>query len=190
MARKVSRTLRIIAYEVWQCALWRDVRPRACYRNGRDICDQFQPGEELYLRWFSDWIDERDALRPAHIAFPDQSVNRSGFGGRCWHVLLPEPAFDKAQTRRRLSQGILKLPASSVPSPITESGQLYSFAVKHDPEEHNFHHCEIRVYRNGQRARDNKSTTKIVKKYYRTKIAEHVKILLRPEVATASAARR
>ena len=61
-------------------------------------------------------------------------------------------------------------------------GQRYDFVVQHDPCEHNYQHCEIRVF--NQLGHVTKDVNKAVKKYYRYKVAEAATLLLRPETAT------
>lgn len=54
----------------------------------------------------------------------------------------------------------------------------YTFTVEHAPEEHNYSHCELRVYKNLKRARDGSKT---VKRRYREELAKHLRLEISPE---------
>ena len=131
------------------------------------------PNETLYFHWFNDWIEAAGLIRPANIPCPDQSVNRSGLGGRSWYVLIPDPVGKSSP----ICKGIVGFSASHIPDPIG----AYSFVVEHDPLLHNYHHCEVRVFKNGDRTQ---VPDKEYKKHYRTELAKHARILLLPEIST------
>lgn len=175
--------LRVGVYRFFAKYVWRDDRPKAMRRQGRVIVERFTSSEWLYFRWFSDWFETEGQLRSSQVPIPDQSVNRRGCGGRCWFVLVPEPACNVERVHRQLGQGIVAIKVSDIPEEFMDGEQRYSFLVQHDPEDHNYQHCEIRVF--GQRGRLDKSTiAKAVKLYYRFEIAKAARLLLRPEVAT------
>jgi hypothetical protein len=160
------------------------------YRRDRPTTNDFHDSECLYFRWFNDWLDGEKAIRPDNVPIPNQSVNRSRHGGKCWFVLLPEPAIegDKScgeRARRQLLMGIVQIRMNGLLPPTRLDGKRYSFSVEHDPLDHNYQHCEIRVYQEGLRLTDKKSAgIKIVKKYYRVKVAKKAVLVLHPEIAT------
>lgn len=74
-----------------------------------------------------------------------------------------------------------KLPAFENPE-----GRKHEYWVEHDPLEHNYHHCEIRIYCDSKCLPDKKST-KFIKKFYRVQIARISTVILAPEVGTRAA---
>lgn len=164
-------------------------------RNGRPEVQVFEDHEWLYFRWFSDWCGS-EHQNPArisqnHIPIPDQSVNRSGLDGRGWFVLMCEPNEEKQRANRKLCQGILAFKYANLPSPLTFQQSEYTFKCEHDPLEHNYQHCEIRVYRDGARLTGSdwkavERKLKVVKKYYRQIMADVVERALEAEVGTQS----
>lgn len=168
------------------------------FRNGRPVDETISPNEYLYFRWFSDHVGSDGKLNQGNIHCPDQSVNRSANRGRCWYVLLPEPSDDPGRANRKLCMGVVRILASDVPSSCEHGGWEFSFRVEHDPIEHNYHHCEIRLYRNGDRLTKNeagqlkkreKSALKVAKKFYRDWIyklyrKKAIGFALKPEVGT------
>ena len=182
--------LRCAAYRLLARWVWKDDRPARMYRAERATLDDFDDDELLYFRWFSDWVtrDEKGStrLRPAQIPVPNQSVNRSKHGGKCWDVLIPEPASDR-DLPRRICQGVVCVPVSGIPEPL--DGR-FEFRVEHDPDDHNYCHCEVRVFdddvrvvRAGNKWSVSKGQATAIKKYYRVAMAG-ASILLWPEVAT------
>ncbi len=132
--------------------------------------------------------DNPTGITPNQIPTPDQSVNRSGLGGKCWFVLMPEPKEPVELRNRKLCMGILKLLANPMPTPVKNDKAIYTFVLEHDPLPENYQHCEIRVYKDGvrQTTADRKKLKKLipknVKKHYRAKMAEAVSWELLPEV--------
>jgi hypothetical protein len=81
--------------------------------------------------------------------------------------------------------GIVKVAVSGLPMLYEESGVTYVFKVEHDPEDHNYCHCEIRLYKNGHRlTKDELGKAKALKKHYRDALYKTATLFLRPEVAT------
>lgn len=84
--------------------------------------------------------------------------------------------------------GIVKITRADVPVDFVEAGRTYRFALEHDPLDHNYQHCEIRVYLDGRKLQKTdleKGAGKKAKLHYRTVLARNARILLEPEVATA-----
>lgn len=186
MVWKIPGFLRIALFKFYSKCLWHGPRPARCYRNKRAVVNQFEDSERLYFIGFSDWIETDGRIRSAFVPIPDMSVNRSGLSGRFWFVLLPEPEYpedDFALTKRRLCKGIARIRACELPNHFVEQDKTYSLRVEHDPLDHNYHHSEIRVLQDGVWIRGKDLSTE-VKKHYRSKISDHARVILKPEVST------
>jgi hypothetical protein len=118
------------------------------YRRDRSVVD-VSDKEVLYIRWFNDHFDEKGRLLPAHLFVPDKSMNRRKFGGRFWHVLIPDPNVDNEKACRTLGMGILCFQASRVTLEDKQGKSQFNFRVEHDPLDHNYWHCELRLHRDG-----------------------------------------
>jgi hypothetical protein len=161
------------------------------YRNSRPVDTVFSGGELLYFRLFSDWV-EAGRFAESQIPCPDQSVNRTQHGARPWYVLIPEPTPNVPESpeelnrrRRTIHMGLVRMQAADVPRDYEERGNTYQFVLEHDPLDHNYHHCEIRIYRNGHRLSKNelrKATA--AKKHYRHEMSLAAKMILSPAIAT------
>lgn len=139
------------------------------------------PGESFYWRFYTKELSSEDGPTDAMIKPPDQSVNRSGLGGKPWFALMPEPGvIDSEAIAKKLNMGILTFQATAVPTPFQSdtSTTRFDFVLEHDPLDHNYHHCEIRVYSSGRRfaeataTKSEKTEWKAAKKYYRTCVRE------------------
>jgi hypothetical protein len=161
-------------------------RPEQMRADGRPPYQDFEPSEVLSFRWFSTDCEADGSIRRNNLPVPNQSVNRSKHGGRAWHVLIPEPWPDDVRTKRNLCMGIVQMSVAGVPDDYGENGASYQFVVEHDPMNHNYCHCEIRVYKNGRRlTKEELKKAKGAKKHYRDGVYKAAKTILRPEVATA-----
>lgn len=165
------------------------------YCRGRPIVPVFEDGERIFFRWYRNDVndtfikhDNPTGITPNQVPIPDQSVNRSGLGGRFWFVLMPERDEPHDLRLRKLCMGVLKLTIDCIPNPTNDDGVNYTFLLERDPLRDNYQHCEIRVYKDGlrQTASDRNQLKKLipkaVKKYYRAKIAEAAQWELLPEV--------
>ena len=154
------------------------------YRNGRPIDPDLLATEKLYLRCKLDWIDQSGQIKKAYISFPDQSVNRQRFS-RPKDVLLPDGS---EKSKEWILWGVARILVSDLPPDEQTTGgagsrgMTYSFSAEHDPEEDNYSHTELRVYKNGQRERKSKKINSQVKTAYRTKLALRTRIVIRPLV--------
>jgi hypothetical protein len=167
--------------------------------RGRPADDRFDDNEFVFFRWFNDHLEDGE-IRPANMTTPDQSMNRSRFRGRCWHVLIPDPGTDPERAKRWLCRGVVRASAAVFAVSIEQGTVLFEFRVEHDPLEHNYGHCELRVYRNGKRLpKDHadklrsteKKAWKAAEKWFRTEMGKAVRkriirIVLRPEIGTRS----
>jgi len=201
----VPCAIRKWAYAILRRWLWNgDSRPTTMFRRGRGIVP-IALDDILCFRWFNDFVEKDGSLRPANIFIPDQSMNRRrfpGFRGRCWHVLIPNPEDDSERASRNCCTGVVQLRAADVTLETSQNGVLFSFRVDHDPLEHNYGHCELRVYRNGVRLQKldadglkyaDKVPWTAAKKWFRTEVAKvarnrEFRLVLRPEVSTKGAA--
>jgi hypothetical protein len=112
-------------------------------RNGRDVEPNFSPEESLYFRCKLDWLED-GRIKPASIRFPDQSVNRERFS-KVSDVLFPDSS---SESRGWIHWGVARVQVRDVPDEISSAGGVRcTFTVEHDPEEDNFAHSELRVYK-------------------------------------------
>ena len=74
----LCRVLRRVLYVVARYVFWRgNYRPLRMFRDNRLPDREFVPTESLYFRCVREWVDSQNRIKPAHIRFPDQSVNRA-----------------------------------------------------------------------------------------------------------------
>lgn len=186
-----ARKLLHLVAPIW----WLGSRARCMYRRGRPI-EPLLPDEGLFQRWFSDWFESPGEIRPAMISIPDQSLNRERFGGRSWHVLLPDPGEDSDRSRRRICQGVIRFQTRHFSMRRSIGGRDFEFRVEHDPLEFNYGHCELRVYQDGTRLDEGnakalkgaeKSAWTEAKKWFRTEVAKmrgEISVAIQSSVAT------
>lgn len=167
------------------------------YRRGRPVDDEFNDNEFVFFRWFNNHLEDGE-IRPVNMTTPDQSMNRSRFGGRCWHVLIPDAGTDPERAKHLVCMGVVRAPAPVFAVSIEQDGVLFEFHVEHDPLDHNYGHCELRVCRNGSRLpraqadklkSAEKKAWKAAEKWFRTEMRKavrkrEIRIVLRPEVGT------
>ena len=184
-------------YSFLQRGVWRDSRPPSMHQRGRPVEKHFEDDELVFFRWFSNHFEGRE-LRPANMTTPDQSMNRSGFRGRCWHALISDPDADEENARRWLCMGVVTAASQVFSVATVQNGVTFEFRVEHDLLEHNYCHCELRVHRDGERLPKSqaddlklaeKKTWKAAQKWFRTEMGKAVRkrkirILLRSEVGT------
>lgn len=73
--------------------------------------------------------------------------------------------------------------AQDLPAPMQTGGEIeYNSTVEHDPQENNYGHCELRVYKAGRRERNKNKINAEVKKKYRTELAFRTRLIIRPLV--------
>lgn len=141
------------------------------------------PDEFLYFRWFRDHVEGNNLPRPDQISVPDQSANRSGLGGRCWYVLIPEMGSSVEAATKRLCMGVLQIRDHDLEYQVVVKDSAFHFKASHDPVDCNYFHCELRVFRNGARLsrddaeqlrREEKSDFKEGKKWFRTEMAKRL----------------
>jgi hypothetical protein len=161
----------------------------------RPAVGNFAPDELLALRFYRNNIDENGQLTPAAIKPPAHSLNRLGLNGRPWFVLLPDPGLCPERARTRLCMGILTVAIKELPPKKQIEGHDYACRLEHDPLPYNFHHCEMRLYRNGDRVVANKkgrlgiggTAETAAKKYYREALTEKVSVYLHAEAQSKDA---
>ena len=155
------------------------MRPRRMFRRGRPADPLFTPGECLYFRCLSDWVNPNGHVKPANVRFPDQSVNRQKYS-KAGDVLIPD---DEPKSPEWIFWGVARLTVGEIPGDIlTSGGVMYAFSVEHDPREDNYGHSELRVYKNGARERNSKKINEGVKKKYRTDLALRTRVVVKAVV--------
>lgn len=118
----------------------------------------------------------------AAIKFPDQSVNRSRYS-RPLDLLIPDPMFERS--RKWLFLGVVKFAVGDVPAKMERNGStLCEFRVEHDPQEKNYSHSELRVYKDGNRIRlaDKNKISKQDRTNYRLEIMKAAVVVFEPLV--------
>jgi hypothetical protein len=172
-----SRRHRLFRYAFKKFVLWRgQPRPRRMYRRGRPVDPLLSPTERLFLRCQCEWVDV-DRIKPAHIHFPDQSVNREKYSYPT-DVLLPDATPRSADW---VLWGVVAFQVADVPADSTTSGGVsYRFTAEHDPLEDNFGHTELRVYKDGVREQNKDRINPKIKKEYRTRLALRTRLIVPP----------
>lgn len=147
---RVPKAIRRSLYWIATTILWRDSRPSSMYARKRSA-PRVYLNEYMFFRWWGDNFED-GMPRPANVAVPDQSANRSSTGGRFWTVLLPDPGVtDREQIERQIFQAVLRHRASDQTMTVTVDDVKFSFQFEPDVLDYNYHHCELRVYRDGER---------------------------------------
>jgi len=171
------RLYRQAKYLLCRQLFWRKGnRPSRMYRNGRGIDGEFPPTENLFFRCALDETFETTRIKPAAVRFPDQSVNRERYS-RCTDVLIPDGS---SKSQDWILLGVARVHVKDVPRETQSTGKVsFRFTVEHDPEDNNYGHSELRVYKNEQRETNGKVNA-TVKKEYRTKLALAARVIVRP----------
>jgi len=147
--------------------------PPEMYRNGRGEDQKFDPNEDLYIR-FKTLLG--NLVAPNEIRCPNQSVNRSKYCSKPEYVLL-------SKYPKYLGWGYGSFKVSEIPEPKRlEGGGYYEFIIKHEPEEENYSHSEIKAYkdRNYNQSKTRFSSKHIVE-YFQIKLSQQIKILKNPD---------
>lgn len=148
--------------------------PSALRRDGRPLDPVFLPDEGLYLRVRADQVDGED-VSVGSIRLPAQSVNRQKYCANPQWVLLP----------KYCEWGVALLVRGDVPEAMSSpspGGIRYRFTIEHVPEDENYSHSEIRVYRGDEVVFNQKlEINATVKKNFRMQLAEKMRIIQRPQ---------
>lgn len=146
-------------------------------RNGRAIDPAFLPSERLYFRFKAGWLDDDGRIKPSYIHFPDQSVNREKYS-KPRDVLLPDGS---ERSRDWILWGVVTVRAGDVPPSMTTDGNVcYQFNVEHAPDDSNYAHSELRVYKENKRETESSKVNKRIKKKYRTILAQKTRVIIQP----------
>ena len=176
----------------WLAAVfaWRSRRPRDCYQKNRAELIPLPADTRLFFRFFCNNATPSGLPTKAGIPCPDQSVNCLVGGGRPWFLLLPEPGQNRKQNHRGRCSGIVELQRDAFPLAFAIGKINYTARVEHDPKEHNYQHCEIRIYANGVRVQledakrlDQRDYEKLVTTY-RAMLAKRIQLTLWPNRCT------
>lgn len=172
------RSLRRGLYGARRYLFWLgNIRPRRMYRRRRPEDGVFTQDEKLFFRCKRGWVDGNAQVKPAHVHFPDQSVNREKYS-KPGDVLLPDRS-DKSN--EWIYWGVASTTIADIPEPIETEGRVeYSFTAEHDPLDDNYGHTELRVYKDGNRESNKKKINNQIKKKYRTILALSTHVIIRP----------
>jgi hypothetical protein len=150
--------------------------PEEMYRNGRPLVNEFDVKEKLYTRFKELDPNGKIPLVSIHI---NHSVNRERFSEPHWVLYSIYPEQDHF-----LNWGYGFLTWESLPSqimPPPPGNVQYDIKVEHDPEECNYSHCEIRVYKNGDfTSRVMNINNRRTKKEYQKAIRDQINVLKGP----------
>ena len=182
---------RFVLYWTAVIFAWRRRRPERCYRNNRPKLTPLPENTKLFFRFFCNNAAPNGLPTKAGIPCPDQSVNSLVGDGEPWFLLLPEPGQTRKQNHRGRCSGIVELDRTAFPIQILNFGTtVYTADVEHDPQDHNYQHCEIRIYANGSRVsldaakRLNQREYEKLVSAYRAIIAKRIGMLLWPNRCT------
>ena len=184
MRDEVFRIYRHVAYLICRYLIWGGkYRPSRMFSRGRDPDVIFSTDETLYFRCKRDWLDNNgQKIKPANIPFPNQSVNRQKYS-KPKDVLIPN---DEDKTKQWIFWGVARVFVREIPEGKETQGSTsskkisYKFGVAHDPEDDNYGHSEIRVYKDGVEAR--KVNSQGVKKAYRTDLSFKSRLIVKPRI--------
>ena len=134
------------------------------HRQGRPTDPNFASNERLFYR-FEGHYTVGSVPRGLAVRSPDFSVNREKHGGIAEYVLIPDwPDW-----------GIAEFEVGSIPPAKASEGAVsYSWSLQHEPEEHNYFHCEITTLKAGVRCRKSSQVSELVKKEFRQALAERM----------------
>jgi hypothetical protein len=136
-------------------------------RGDRSADQDFAPEEDLFWR-FREFV-------PQELKLVNQSLNRSKHNCRPEWILLP--------CYTTYGYGVFKV-RDIPPYKITSGGVRYDFRIDHVPEDLNYCHSEIRVYRDGERFNSRIKGNSEMKAEYRMEIFEKVEVLKHPNNTT------
>ena len=162
-------------------------RPWRMYQRSRAPDRSFDPDESLYLRvedkGYNEDVIPLEALSLAilkeNFRLPDQSANRGAYG-KPVDVLFPNFT----------DWGVMRFPhrvaGVVLPHKVTQKKKVenieFRFQPTHDPKHNNYAHCEIVVFRNGERVShdDRNKIAPNIKLSYRERIARRATIVRLP----------
>jgi hypothetical protein len=158
--------------------------------NTRATLVPLPTGTKLYFRFFCNNAGLDGVPTKAGIPCPDQSVNSEVGGGKPWFLLLPEPKLSLKQNHRGRCSGIVELRRDAFPFKFPIGGVEYTADVEHDPEAHNYQHCEVRIYAGGTRLSLDEAQRLNQRQYeqlvsaYRAVISKRISLVLWPNPCT------
>lgn len=91
------------------------------------------------------------------------------------------PDVNIPRSREWIYWGVAECEVGQLPAADQTDGNIvYTFTAEHDPIDVNYSHTELRVYKNGNRATPDENVNKHVKKRYRIKLAERLRLKISP----------
>lgn len=141
-------------------------RPDRMFRRGRPVRPEFPPDELLFRACPPDAAPAPDGRpNPAAFRLPELSVNRSS---------LSEP--EDCRYPDRHSCLVLAFPAGRVPASVKAdgpTGHRYNLGVVHDPENDNYGHSLVRIWKeSGEPIVEQNGVPKTVKMKVRQALAD------------------
>lgn len=146
-------------------------RPNRLIRNGRGSDGAFSAWHLLYRR-FNDEDFDGDRLLPARIKYQDLSVNWSKYS-RPWDVVFDYPGDGIAS----ISVGEVR---KDLPTNLVAGAKVHAYFPVHDPEELNYSHTELAVFKEGKRLVRDAKLPDTVKKEFRAILSNRSVILVKP----------
>ncbi|MFP3868178.1 MAG: hypothetical protein ACLFUU_08445 [Desulfobacteraceae bacterium] len=145
-----------------------DCLPAGMLRNNREPDQDFAPEEDLFIR-FKEYHE--DLIIPIEIKSVNQSLNRSKHGCQPEWILLP--CYKK--------QGYVVFKVKDVPPfMMSSAGDRYDFQIEHIPEDYNYCHSEIWVYK-GKKQIDRIRRNSGMKRDFRMRICERMQVVKYPD---------
>jgi hypothetical protein len=137
--------------------------PTGMLRGDREADQDFSPEENLFWR-FKEFV-------PQELRLVNQSVNRSKHGCQPEWILLP--------CYSAYGYGVFKV-RDIPPFKITDGSVRYDFRVEHVPEDFNYCHSEIHVYKDGERFNGRIKANAVMKEEYRMAIYDSIEVIKHP----------
>jgi hypothetical protein len=136
-------------------------------RAGRPDDQSFGLDERLFYR-LDVFYPVGETPTGLSVRKPDFSVNREKHGGLPEYVLIP----------KWRNFGIAEFRVKRMPGPIRSDGnKLYSWAPVHVPEEENYHHSEVRSFKEGVRALKSSQVSELAYREFRQRISEAMLVI-------------
>ncbi len=137
--------------------------PERLLSNGRDMDSEFLPAELLFRRVGPRDIAADGCMIPSLIPFPNTSTNRGKYSN-------PEDVLEGREELLAYSMAISEMPPSC--STDGRSGTIiYSLLPIHSPEESNYSHTELRLFKDDGSPVGNNFNSRTAKKHFRLKLS-------------------
>jgi hypothetical protein len=146
-------------------------------RNGRAVDEAFKGRHHLYMRCTKEDV-AHDRVIAARIKYDNPSVNWSKYS-RPWDVIFDFPGYGIARfVVRYLPRELPKNPPG-MPSKKQSQLKIQTFYPRHEPEQQNYSHCEIRTFQNGV-VQSKPRISETVKKEFRQIMSDRSLVIQNP----------